>query len=44
MLNPDLLAFTVPEISTFIRTDKQTGGQAQIDSTIEPDQEYMYVL
>jgi len=40
MLNLNLIAFIVPENSTFIRTD----GQGQIDSAIDPDQEYIYSI
>jgi len=40
MVNLKLLAFIVPEISTFIRTD----GHGQIDSVIDPDQEYIYLI
>jgi len=40
MQNLNLLAFIVPEIPTFIRTD----GHGHIDSAIDPDQEYVYTL
>jgi len=40
MLNLNLLAFIVPEISTFIGTD----WQGQIGSAIDPDQEYIHYI
>lgn len=39
MLNLNLLAFIAPDISTFIRTDRQTDGRGQIDLAMDPDQE-----
>jgi len=41
ILNLNLLAFIVSEISTFIRTDGQT---TCLDSAIDPDQEYIYLI
>jgi len=40
VLKCKLLAFTVPGNSTFIRTN----GHGQIDSAIDPDQEYINIL
>jgi len=40
MPNLNLLALIVPEISKFIRTD----GLGQIDSVIDPDQEYILFI
>jgi len=40
MLNRNILAFIVPEIEAFIRTE----GHGQIDSAIYADQEYIYFI
>jgi len=40
VLNLNLLAFIVPEISTFIGTE----GHGQTELAVDPDQEYIYLI
>jgi len=40
MINLNVLAFIIPEIETFVRTDEQ----GQTDSAIDPDQKYIYFI
>jgi len=46
MLNLNILAFIVPQISTFTRTDRQTDGRGQIKLAIDADQEcfLLYII